>query len=185
MIKTITLIMNKEQWKDILGYEGIYQVSNEGNIRSVGRFIKNNTSIYWREGSLLCPYKGGTSIYYTVSLSKEGNVRKRMVHRLVAQHFLNDWNEHLEVNHKDGDKLNNNVSNLEMCDRMYNIQHSITYNLKHDYGENSKNAKLTNSQINQIRELHKNGVMQKTLANMYGVCKQTICNIIHYKRYSK
>lgn len=155
--------MNKEQWKDILGYEGIYQVSNEGNIRSVGRFIKNNTSIYWREGSLLCPYKGGTSIYYTVSLSKEGNVRKRMVHRLVAQHFLNDWNEHLEVNHKDGDKLNNNVSNLEMCDRMYNIQHSITYNLKHDYGENSKNAKLTNSQINQIRELHKNGVMQKHL----------------------
>lgn len=109
-----------------------------------------------------------------------------MIHRLVAYEFLGlSHSSLLEVNHKDGNRHNNRVSNLEVVTHQQNIDHSIITNLKNDYGECSINAKLTNRQADEIRWLWENGMMQKDIAKMYNVCKQTICNIIHYKRYFK
>ena len=115
----------------------------------------------------------------------DGKICKKLIHRLVAEHFLDDWNAAKEVNHKDGNKHNNRSDNLEMCTRQENVMHSMVHKLRDDYGENSVNAKLTNEQADHIRRLHRSGVMQNELAEQFKVCKQTICDIVHYKKYKK
>ena len=173
----------EEIWKDIRGYVGLYQVSSLGRIRSVDRIVCNATSSYVRMGQIIKPWMGKTAAYYTVSLSGNGKCIKRMVHRIVAEHFLPDWDASKEVNHIDGNKHNNRMDNLEMCTRQENIRHSIDARLRNDSGENSSNAKLTNEQARQIRELHRVGIMQVELAQRFGVCKQTICDIVRNKKY--
>ena len=101
----------QEIWKDILGYEGLYQVSNTGKVIS---YSKNPN------GKLLIPYL--TKGYQSVSLTKKPIGRKTfLVHRLVAQAFLPNPQNLKEINHKDENKQNNNVCNLEWCTREYNM----------------------------------------------------------------
>lgn len=101
-----------ETFKDILGYEELYQVSNLGRIKSL-KFGKEK---------LLSPAfdKDG---YLYVCLCKNGEKKRYFIHRLVAQAFLPNPNNYPEVNHIDENKLNNNVDNLEWCDRKYNINY--------------------------------------------------------------
>lgn len=101
-----------EEWKDIHGYEGLYKISQNGKIK--------NCNI----NKILKPVKMNTG-YYRVSLCKNKIKREYYIHRLVAQHFILNYNNLPEVNHKDGDKSNNCVSNLEWCSRKQNIEHSI------------------------------------------------------------
>jgi len=103
----------QEIWKDIKDYEGIYQVSNLGNIKS---FYKAKENI--KKPTL--SNKG----YLRVALSKNKKSKKFAIHRLVAKTFLPNPNNYLDVNHKDGNKLNNCVDNLEWCSRSYNISHA-------------------------------------------------------------
>lgn len=108
----------EEIWKDIEGYEGLYQVSNTGKVRSfhVCR-NKHNASGYLLT---VTPVKG----YCSVSLSQGSRakgIKRFMIHRLVAQAFIPNPNGYTEVNHKDEDKTNNNVDNLEWCTRAYNM----------------------------------------------------------------
>lgn len=110
--------------------------------------------------------------------------RKFSVHRLVAQHFLPDWNPGLEVNHIDGNRDNNRADNLEMCTHQRNMEHAIAGGLKRDYGEKSVNAKLTNGQAEEIRVRYSSGqASQNSLAKQYGVSRQTVSAIIRYKKY--
>ena len=71
-------------------------------------------------------------------LYKNGNGEKFSVHRIVAAHFLDDWDPELEVNHIDGNRYNNAVENLEMCTHQRNMEHAIANDLKNDYGEKSR-----------------------------------------------
>lgn len=109
-------IINKDQmieiFKDIEGYKGLYQVSNLGNIKSL-KFRKEKT---------LKPKKDKDG-YLMVNLYKEKKPKTFKVHRLVAQAFIENPNNLPEVNHKDEDKTNNHVTNLEWCDRKYNINY--------------------------------------------------------------
>ena len=108
-----------EIWKDIKGYENKYQVSNLGNIRSINY---NNTN----KPKILKPYIRNK--YLSVRLSKNGKERHVKVNRIVAETFIQ--RPELEVNHKDGNKLNNSVDNLEWCTRKENVQHAIRTGLK-------------------------------------------------------
>lgn len=111
----------KEVWKNIPNYENLYQVSNFGNVRSLNHIRKNGTNKYLQKGRILKPQK--TSNYLFVRLSKNGESKQYLVHRLVAEVFiLNEFN-YKEVNHKDENKYNNNVSNLEWCSHKYNINY--------------------------------------------------------------
>ena len=105
----------KEIWKDIKDYEGHYQVSNLSRVKSIkfGKEIILKQNI--RRG------------YYYVCLSKNGIAKNYFVHRLVAQAFIDNTDNLPCVNHKDEDKLNNNVDNLEFCSVLYNN----TYNERH------------------------------------------------------
>ena len=101
-----------EVWCDIEGYEGMYQVSNKGRIKSI---------VYGKEKirKLVRDKKG----YLTVCLFKNGENKGYKVHRLVCQTFLPNPNNLPEVNHRDEDKTNNSVQNLEWCNRKYNINY--------------------------------------------------------------
>ena len=106
--------LKNEKWKDIEGYDGMYQVSSLGRVRSkkYGR---------WK---VLRPQKNRDG-YLSVNLSKNSNQKRHSVHRLVAKAFIdNDNTLNDQVNHRNEDKTDNRVTNLEWCDRSYNI----TYN---------------------------------------------------------
>lgn len=115
--------MKKEYWKPVVGYEGLYMVSNCGRIKSLDTYRKGkNGSIRFCKGKILKPgtTKNG---YLLVGLYKNGKVKFHLVHRLVAEAFLPNPDNLPEVNHKDEDKTNNNVENLEFCDRTYNANY--------------------------------------------------------------
>lgn len=112
--------MKKEIWKPVVGYEGLYEVSNWGRVKSFDTYRKgSNGSIRIYKGRIL---KQGTTKYgykYVV-LCKNGKLKNCYVHRLVAQAFLDNPNNLPCVNHKDECKSNNNVVNLEFCTYEYN-----------------------------------------------------------------
>ena len=125
----------KEIWKDIINYEGLYQVSNKGRIKSLN--YKNTQQI-----KILKQYKSTTG-YLRTCLCKNGIVKFFSIHRLVAQAFIDNRNDLLEVNHIDGDKQNNNINNLEWCTRSENNIHAIKNNLrKSKRGKDNPNSKI-------------------------------------------
>lgn len=119
--------MNNEIWKDIPGYEGMYKVSNFGNVMSVDRYtlLKDGRRKMYK-GRVL---RQGTnsSGYKYVNLSNGGHANSIRVHRLVAMTFIENKNNDKCINHKDENKANNCVENLEWCTYKYNL----TYNDKH------------------------------------------------------
>lgn len=108
----------EEEWRPIKGYEGLYEVSNMGRVKS----LHANEEIVLKQAE----YRNG---YMGVSLSKDGTVNMKLVHRLVAIAFIKNPNNYEFVNHKDGDKKNNTVGNLEWCTRSYNTKHAYDHKL--------------------------------------------------------
>lgn len=113
------MINTKEEWRDISGYEGIYQVSNLGRVKMLGNNNANNPE-FKKERIKGTVCSKGTNYYVFVSLSKNGKSETKKVHRLVAEAFIPNPNNFPQVNHKDENKSNNSVSNLEWCDGKYN-----------------------------------------------------------------
>ena len=109
-----------EEWKWIDGYEGEYQVSTKGNIKSFKKY---------KEGIILKPKKDGKDKYLMICLSNNGSQKYYLIHRLVAQAFIQNPNNKEEVNHIDGNKKNNNVENLEWVTHSENIRHAFENNL--------------------------------------------------------
>lgn len=106
-----------EIFKDIEGYENLYQISNLGNVKSLGNGNSNNS-----KEKILKPAKDKKGYLY-VDLYKQGKRKTYKVHRLVAKVFIENPNNLPQVNHKDEDKTNNAVENLEFCDAKYNINY--------------------------------------------------------------
>lgn len=124
--------MTNEIWKDITDYEGLYLISDLGNIRNfrTGRILKKQRN---------------TRGYHKVNLSKNGKLQTVYVHKLVANHFLSNPNGLLEVNHINENKLDNRVENLEWCTRSYNV----------NYGNRTEKQKIKLSK--PVRQFSKRG----------------------------
>lgn len=116
----------REIRRAIPGYEGIYEISNLGRVYSVPRLSKNGNQCggYYLK---LQQYSNG---YQFVHLTKDGITKQFLVHRLVAESFLQPQDNRCEVNHIDGDKHNNKASNLEWCTRSENCKHAVENGLK-------------------------------------------------------
>lgn len=115
-----------EIWKDIKNYEGCYEISSYGNVRSINRYIINNGTKTLIIGKNKKPINNGIG-YLQVNLCRYGKCKKFYIHRLVALHFLEGIEE--DVNHKDGCKSNNNVNNLEWLSKKENHQHAVCIKL--------------------------------------------------------
>lgn len=131
-----------EVWKDIKGYEGLYQVSNLGRVKSFDVYIKvgiKNAETALHKGRILKPMKNRQG-YMRVELCKGGERKAIFVHRLVASVFIENPENKVCVNHIDGDKQNNCVENLEWCTYSENMQHAFDTGLKRcKYGKEHHN----------------------------------------------
>ena len=126
--------MNNEIWRDILNYEEYYQASNYGRIRSLDRIIymkhrNGKIATHHFKGKILST-RTNNSGYVKVDLTKNKNQRTFFVHRLVAETFIPNLKKLPQINHKDGNKLNNNADNLEWCDAFQNQQHALETGLR-------------------------------------------------------
>lgn len=160
-----------EQWIDIPEYEGRYQASNTGHIRSIRNFHQNR---------VLKPGLS-TSGYLVVALLSKSH----LVHRLIAMCFCDNPERKEFVNHKDGNKLNNNASNLEWCTRQENVDHGYANGLmRKARGINHYKARLTDSDIPKIRELSKSGLSNPEIAKQFSMPTASIRNIVLGKHWT-
>lgn len=117
-------MMEEEIWKDVEGYEGLYQVSNLGRVKSLERYQKNHNKLQYRKEHIMPLLFDSKHQYQQVCLCKNGVAVKYLIHRLVALAFIPNLYGKKEVNHIDGNKQNNRADNLEWCTRSENIKHA-------------------------------------------------------------
>ena len=121
----MTLDLGNEIWKDIEGYEGIYQISNMGRVKSYPKWI----GWYFADERLIKAHDNGKRYLYTDLYNYEGKRKRYYIHRLVAQAFIPNPNNYPVINHKDNDAHNNKLDNLEWCTQEYNCNYG-DHNLK-------------------------------------------------------
>ena len=173
-----------ETWKDIPEFRGSYQVSNMGRVRSVDRVITfSDGRVRKYKGKVLKPYINNTG-YEQVMLYDDNGYNLKRVHRLVLETFephvnMND----LDVNHIDGNKLNNHLTNLEWLTRRDNILHACDIGLINNRGEDSPNAILSNADVLEILERLDTGELQKDIGLDYGVSNKYISLINRGRRW--
>ena len=164
----------KEIWKDIPGYKGYYQASNLGRVRRVKG--GQGTNMPDALGVKREVFGNITSIgYRDINLCANGELTKHKWHRIILLTFKG--HSDLQVNPKDGNKLNNTLSNLEYVTNEENKQHKVANKL-HAYGERISKSKLKEKDVLEIRGLLKKGTyLQREIAEMYEVDGRTISNI--------
>jgi len=163
-------------WIDIKDYEGIYQVNSEGQVKSLDRLIPYRGGMAKRKGIIIKPHTLKTGYKY-VGLSKLGVVKYLKLHRLVGTTFIQNPFEYKYINHKDMDKGNNCVGNLEWVSAKQNNIHKLI---------NLGGPKLTFEDVETIREeywvKHQKTIVE--LAALYNVTPTHIRSIIHYRRWN-
>jgi hypothetical protein len=170
-----------EDWADVKNYEGVYQVSSLGRVRSLDRIDATNGNHRILKGRVLRPGLNGNK-YLHVILYDRGSKKGIRVHKLVALAFIPNPMGFSEINHKDGIKTNNVVTNLEWCNRSYNMNHAVSMGLfGGGKGENHGMAKLSNSDVLFIRKNPDMPVIDVAL--LFKITKTNVRNIKNNKTW--
>ena len=153
--------MENEVWKDVVGYEGLYKISNYGRIKTLERYYFSGmyNSIKKHQQEMIRKNEKTKNGYFRVALYKNGKTKRYLVHRLVAQHFIPNINNFSQINHKDENKENNYYKNLEWCNNKYNV----------NYGKRNEKArksiiKIKGRKVNQY-DLQGNFIKQYSSIN--------------------
>jgi len=155
-----------EIWKTIEGYEGLYEISNLGNLKRVKNTHYNKSSL-------------DDDGYLHIGLCKNCKSKNFFIHRLVALAFIPNPENKPQVNHKNGIKTDNRVENLEWCTLSENRQHAYKTGLqKGAVGTKAGSSKLTEKQVLEIREIGKTKTLLE-IAMIYNVSFQTISRILN------
>ena len=149
-----------ETWKPVRGYEGLYEVSDLGNVMRTAKYLNS------KDTPIRTSMRGK---YLALSLCRDNKKKTHLVHRLVCDAFIG-IPAGLVVNHKNGDKTDNRLVNLEVVTRKENEAHK--WDVLKTGARNG--AKLTSAQVAEIRELRKQGLTLKAIAARYGVAFTTI-----------
>lgn len=180
-------IEHLELWRPVVGYEGLYEVSNWGRVRSLARILDHyrygakSGHTYVLEGKILrpMPQTGG---YMRVSLlSKEHKRRTMRIAPMVATAFIGSRSPGLHIDHKDGNKRNDCVWNLRYVTRFENMN-AGNFDKNTPHGETHCRAKLSDADVVEIRRLVMEGMKQKDVAKMFGVEPQTVSKIVRKER---
>lgn len=146
----------EETWKDVVGFEGLYKVSNLGRIKSISRKIFNGKGFYISKEKLLLQ-RYNKKGYKVVDLCKNSKHYYSLVHRIVAIAFLENINNLPQINHKDGNKQNNNLLNLEWCNNSQNQLHAYKLGLSFrsdNAGRKKKAVQLFNTNNELVKEFN-------------------------------
>lgn len=172
-----------EIWKDVLGYEGKYQVSNIGRVKSIPRIRKGNRNAVWITKEKILSFSQHNCGYRHVTLFMNGQRTTIFIHILVASAFHCNPDNKPQVNHINGIKSDNRVENVEWSTSSENGKHAYRMGLqKARKGVNNEQCKLTFEQVGMIREEYASGsATQKDIALKYGVSDSRICNIVNFK----
>jgi len=167
-----------EEWRAVPGFEGFYDVSNRGRVRSLRRNVPHRNGTQSVRGRILALQKnrGG---YLAIQLWKSNHMKRPLVHTLVLRAFIGPPPDNHETNHLDGDKTNNHITNLEYVTRSENNQHAYDLGLRAS-GEDHYFAKLTADEVREMRRLHsESGLGCRRLARRYGVSKSAVQLILN------
>lgn len=121
--------LKNEEFRDIENFEGLYQISNYGRVKSLERFKRNHTKVQKVEEQILKSHLNNRGYYYAM-LNKEGEQNHKTIHRLIAQAFIPNPNNLPCINHIDGNKLNNSLDNMEFCTYSHNNKEAYRLGLK-------------------------------------------------------
>ena len=167
-----------EIWKEIKDYEGIYEISNLGNIKSLKRKGTN--------GKIMCYFDNGMG-YLRVKLTKNNKSKSLLLHKIIANSFIPNPFLLKTINHKNGIKKDNRIENLEWCTQSENVIHAIKNGLRiYKSGVDIINSKFSYEKVIAIRRLNKikNGKINiSKLALKLNVSESSISRILKYKTY--
>lgn len=161
----------KEIFKDIQGYEGLYKISNMGRVKTLSKKFPN----------IIFLKSTKNNRYPNVSLSKNNKSSSKLISRLVAQTFIPNPNNFETVNHKDKNKNNNRVNNLEWL----SIKDNIRYSIEEHQGENNGQHKLTEKQVIEIKKIKESNpqITIRYISTLFNVTEQNIGLICRNKAW--
>lgn len=146
----------EEIWKDVKEYEELYEISNTGKLRSKDRTILKSNGIMQHRKGVLIALALNSDGYLQAKLCKNGKIKTCKIHRLVVEHFLDNPYNLPEINHKDFNRQNNIVNNLEWISHKENTQHSAKAGHYKHYGSSNPNYKNST-----LKEFYKNNPEEK------------------------
>jgi hypothetical protein len=175
--EAVTLDDQLETWRPVVGYEGRYEVSDTGRVRSLN---------YMRTGkTVVLKQSGKRNGYMKMALSDGKKSIHPMAHQLVAKAFLGSCKDGMEVNHRDGNKQNNNLSNLEYVTKSRNTIHAYEMGLMTGRkGEDNPQAILSSDEIRMMFQMEMDGMTQVEIAKQFNTRQPQVSHILNGKRWS-
>lgn len=180
--KETECFITNESWVSVREYEGIYEVSNYGRVRSLDR-VEYSGGVKRRRSGRILKQDLTKNGYLTVQFSKKGLVNKKLVHRLVCDGHVCRIEDGFQVNHKDSNKSNNFYENLESVTPKENMSHAKIHGRLSPFVSKGIGKKLTSYDVSKIREMRINGFKIKKISEIFGVSSQTIWNITNYRTW--